>query len=552
MPGLHALTDFDFKNPDYVAVFQARLKRLAFLRGSGVDSADPLEIAAVAAQRLAFVKGWYRDHPADFINDWGTTFDPRNVDRGLPANVPFILFPRQREWVEFVFRKWRERKSGLSPKTRDAGVSWLAVGTADTLCMFYEGMVIGFGSRKEEYVDKSDTPKSLFYKARKFMDGLPVDFKGNWSSKRNAPHMRLNFPDTGSYITGEAGDGIGRGDRAGIYFTDEEAFLERPLLVENSLSQTTNCRISISSANGMTNPFYTKIAAGKIETFWFRWTDDPRKDQAWYDEQVENLDPVTVAQEIDINFSASVEGVLIPSTWVQAAIDAHERLGVTPTGARRGAFDVADEGKDKCAFLSCHGILVDFAKQWSGKGDDIFGSVQTAFDCADDNGLERFTYDADGLGAGVRGDARVINAQRLITRQKRIDVGGFRGSGPVFLPQSEDVKGRKNEDFFMNAKAQAWWRLRMRFQKTYRAVSQGVDFKPEEIISLSKSMPNLNELVAELSQPTYIKNTIGKILVDKMPDGAKSPNLADGLMMLYSPTQRSPMRISAEAVAATQ
>src|SRR5215217_9535988 len=97
---------------------------------------------------------YYRDNPADFITDFGVTYDPRNIERGLPAMVPFILMPRQREWVEWVVAKWRGQESGLVEKTRDMGMSWLSIATACTLCNFHDGMTFGFGSRKEEYVDK--------------------------------------------------------------------------------------------------------------------------------------------------------------------------------------------------------------------------------------------------------------------------------------------------------------------------------------------------------------------------------------------------------------
>ncbi|EFE7308104.1 TerL protein, partial [Escherichia coli] len=41
----------------------------------------------------------------------------------------------------------------------------------------------------------------------------------------------------------------------------------------------------------------------------------------------------------------------------------------------------------------------------------------------------------------------------------------------------------------------------------------------------------------ELSQPTWSKNATGKILVDKQPDGTKSPNLADSVMIAYAPME---------------
>jgi hypothetical protein len=33
---------------------------------------------------------------------------------------------------------------------------------------------------------------------------------------------------------------------------------------------------------------------GKTDVFIFDWRDDPRKDQAWYDKQCRQFDPVTV------------------------------------------------------------------------------------------------------------------------------------------------------------------------------------------------------------------------------------------------------------------
>jgi len=347
-------------------------------------------------------------------------------------------------------------------------------------------------------------------------------------------------------MTGESGDGIGRGDRASLYFVDESAFLERPQLVEASLSATTNCRIDISSVNGMNNPFAQKRHSGKIEVFTFHWREDPRKDEAWYALQKERLDPVTLAQEIDINYSASVEGVLIPSEWVQSAIDAHIKLNIPITGDRRGALDVADEGHDLNAFTVRRGILVEHCEAWSGKGSDIFGTVQRAFALADEYALDAFDFDSDGLGAGVRGDARVISEQRDRDKLSRITVEPFRGSGavqhptmpiPLAVPTIGSRHERTNADFFANAKAQAWWELRVRFQRTHRAVTQGDlgEYSPDDLISISKAIPDLTKLTQELSQPTYSITTVGKVLVDKTPEGTRSPNYGDSVMIAFAP-----------------
>jgi len=519
-----ARADFDFKNPDYVPIFRERVARLAYLREN--------------PEQVPLLKNHYKHNIAQFIDDWGVTFDPRNIERGLPALVPFLLFDRQREWIDEFLGAWSDGVPFITMKSRDMGLSWLSIGVACSVCLFNDGVVAGFGSRKKEYVDRIGHPKALLYKARMFLRYIPPEFRCGFDERKHAPEMRITIPGTGSCITGECGDEIGRGDRTAFYFVDESAHLERPHIAEASLSATTNCRADISTPNGSDNPFAEKILAGKIRQFIFHWRDDPRKDEAWYDKQLDELDPVTVAQEIDLDFNASKEGIIIPSAWVQAAIDAHEKLGIEPTGAREGAFDVADQGRDKNAFAGRHGILLDHIESWSGSKDtsDIFDSVERCFLIADTHDYPLFHYDGDGLGAGVRGDARVINERREDAGQRIIEVVQFRGSGEIVDPDDEMVPGRSNKDFFTNWKEQSWWSLRLRFRDTFRAVN-GAEYDPENIISLSSKLTELRRLCTELSQPTYTLRN-GKILVDKQPEGSLSPNLADSAMMLYAPRAR--------------
>lgn len=547
--------------PAAIAAFDAALLPL-WPRPPEIDWRAPadVQLALIAdvmklrAERLALVQSmpeclpalklYYRDHPDEFIEDWGVTVDPRNVEVGLPARMPFLLFPRQREWIGYSVRKWQARERGLTEKSRDMGMSWLAMALACTLCLHYDGMAIGFGSRKEEYVDKIGSPKSLFFKGRLFMELLPPEFQGGWLRSRDAPHMRLNFPETGSNISGEAGDNIGRGDRVGIYFVDEAAHLERPELVDAALSATTNSRQDISSVNGMANSFAQVRFGGKVEVFTAHWRADPRKDDRWYQKQLDDYGPVVVAQEVDIDYTASVEGILIPRAWVLSALDAHHKLGIQITGERLLAFDVADAGRDKNATAGGRGVLLDFVDEWSGKGSDIFDSVERVFQTCDVHDFARFRYDADGIGAGVRGDAKQINQRRADRGARQIDVVAYRGSEAVFDPEGQLVPGRQNQDFFSNRKAQAWWMLRTRFQLTHRAVTEGVVAAHDDLIAIDSTMPLALKLVAELSQPTYSSNAVGKIVVDKVPDGQPSPNLADAVVIRYAPNDRPAMMVT--------
>jgi hypothetical protein len=158
-------------------------------------------------------------------------------------------------------------------------------------------------------------------------------------------------------------------------------------------------------------------------------------------------------------------------------------------------------------------------------------------------------YDADGLGAGVRGDARVINGKRGQNKQNLIQFVPFRGSGAVIDPtgdpfqgnkeKKDGEKGRTNEDFFANAKSQSWWCLRRRFQLTYRAIVEGLPIDKDDIISIPSTIPEFRKLITELSQPTYYQNEVGKIIIDKMPDGTVSPNLADAVMIAFAPIKKT-------------
>jgi hypothetical protein len=302
----------------------------------------------------------------------------------------------------------------------------------------------------------------------------------------------------------------------------------------------------------MANSFAERAHNPAIPRFDFALEDDPRRDAAYWTKKRAELDPVVFAAEYERNFSASVEGVVIPALWVSSALDAHKLLGLKPTGIRRAANDVADSGADANAFGIARDFLVEHVESWKGSADlDIYHSVEKCFLLCDLHGLEGYIYDADGLGASVRGDARTLNEKRVENDGTELIVEPFRGSAEVFDPE-HIVPGteRKAEDFFENLKAQAWWMLRDRFRYTHQIVEQfkatGIvpdDIDLERFISISSEFKESGRLRTELSQPVWATSKRGKVMVDKCPVGTKtevrkaikSPNLADAVMMLFAP-----------------
>jgi hypothetical protein len=512
---------FDWLNPDYAPVWAQRMARLRHIRAHPQD--------------VPLLRQYYRSHPAEWAAHWWTTFDPRLLADGKPALVPFIPWPKQEAAFEFMHGCWVGRQNGCIVKSRDVGMTTCATAQGAHWCIFHDNFALGIASATEVKLDRSGDPGTIFAALRLGLSHLPREFSGGWTLDKCSAYMRLWFPN-GSSITGEAGDAAGRGSRKSVYYVDEAAWFEHPDLIDASLSATTDVRIDISSVNGIDNSFYQRAHNPQIRRFDIRWTDDPRKDAAWYTRKSSELGPLVTAQEIDCNFAASVDGAVIPVSWINAAIDADVRLGIQLTGSRFAALDVSDIGGDRCAFVARFGIRVDFAKSWSGKDSTIYGTTMRAIGYCDDFNLNAFFFDADGLGAGVRGDCEAISEQRSSAGRRPIMAHPYRGSGAVREPKSQMVNGRRNIDFFLNLKSQSWWSLRLRFERTFKAVVEGLPIDdPDDLISLDPSLPELNALIAELSGATYAVNATGKIQINKLGDGRRSPNLADALVICFSP-----------------
>lgn len=497
-------------------------------------------------ERIAALKRYFASHVADFITCFGLTVDPRLIAQGKPARQPFVLWPKQRDLVEWIIDRWKQGQPGTIVKSRDVGLSWVSVAILATLCIFNRDLAAGIGSAIEDKLDRSGDPDTLFAKLRLFVRGLPPEFNGGYDQEKTDNYLRISFPATGSSITGESGDLMGRGGRKSIYLVDEAAFVARLKLIDANLSANTDCAIYASTPNGIANSFYDRAHNAAIPRFDLSWRNDPRKNDAWLEKKRLELDSVTFAQEILADFSASVAGVVIPAADVQAAIDLHLFLGIEPAGKRAGALDVGDTG-DRSAFSVRHGCLLLHVESF--KSADIFKTTQRAFALCDEWRLPGFDFDADGLGAGVRGDARVLNEQRESARAARgkpaspaeffqsgaLTVTEYRGSSSPTNPDAIVPRtNRTAKDYYANRKAQSWMHLASMFRESAKARA-GLPYDKEMIISIDSRIKELPKLMAQLSQATMSETAQGRVIIDKSPDGASSPDAADSVVILYAP-----------------
>lgn len=497
-------------------------------------------------------KEFYAITPVAFINDWCITYDPRNSAGKLPALLPFIPFPRQNDLVEFILDCLENQQNGLIEKTRDVGATWISCYVSLWLWLFKPGSSVGWGSRKEVLVDRRGDPDSIFEKIRMTIRYLPKFLlPAAWDEKAHSHHMKIINPENGASITGEAGDQIGRGGRKLIYFKDESAHYERPESIEASLSHNTRVQIDISSVNGTGNVFYRKrqsgevwsqgkkIEPGKIRVFIFDWRHHPAKDQEWYDTKRATSEREGLlhifAQEVDRDYQSAVDKIIIPPIWVKAAIDAHRKLNIPIEGIKIASLDVADEGGDKNSLTIRHGIVCLKNEAW-GEGDTGETTYKSVL-IMRSMGVTELQYDCIGVGSGIKASINILKKTEKWINKINI-VKWNAGANPLFAERRlirGDKDTPKNKDFFVSLRAQAWWNVRIRFEKTYNAVVKNFEYPADELISIDSSIADLHELVNELSQATYSSNNAGKLTINKQPSGTKSPNRADSFVMNYWP-----------------
>lgn len=523
------ITDDDFR-----LEFERRLK---ILQSVGDDQ-----------KKQAALIGHYKYDPIRFMNDWGMTFNPRNAgSKDKLSHMPFKLFPKQEELVRFIVSCMDDKESGLIEKARDMGATWVCGAISVWLWLFRDGSSVGWGSRKEQLVDRLGDMDAIFPKLRYMIERLPSwMLPAGFNPKDHMPFMRIINPKNGNVITGEAGDNIGRGGRSSVYFKDEAAHYERPELIEAALGDNTDTQIDISSVNGTANVFYKKrqagqvweygadIAPGMTRVFVMDWRDHPLKDQEWYDKRKSKAEREGLshifAQEVDRDYRSAVVGVIIPAAWVKSAIDAHKILGFGNDGAKIAGLDIADDGQDANALISRSGIVADHCDHW--RGVDTKVTAQNAIRILQSRGVYECFYDCIGVGAGVKGETNSDNGG--------IEFIPWNAGAKVKDPHKHvipgDTQSPKNINHYENLKAQAWWSARMRFEKTHKCIqAKELIYPVDELISIDSAIPNRNQLENELSQPTMKKSAKGKIMVDKKPNGSSSPNLADAFIQCFFP-----------------
>lgn len=490
--------------------------------------------------------------PVYWFNTWAWTYNPKLVGRKNPDGSkvsPFLrfkLWPRQVDYIRWLQARVAGEEQGLVEKSRDAGISYLCAGFSLHQWLFTEGFKATFGSRVKDYVDKKDNPDAIFPKLRIMLDRLPEwMLPEGFNRGKHDTYLKLVNPANEAVITGEGGENMGRGGRSTVYFLDEAAHVPNADAVEAALSGNTDCVIWVSSVNGIGNLFYRKRHGGLLpaQIFTFHYRDDPRKDAAWVKKKKSEVSAVTWAQEYEIDYSASLEGVCIKGKWVKAAQALHRMWAAGTLKFAPGkpvmGLDVGAGGKGRSISIARTGPLVYRPK--SRKEADTTGTAIWGYDCAQAAGAAHLNYDAPGVGAGVTSTFKHV-------KREGVTVHAINTGSDPFVVTGKWEDGRSSKEQFWNLKMEIWWIGRTRAEKAYQLWLyltgeeddegvQGRAWPLEECLLLPSGDPDSDMLAAQMAAIKQNVKEDGRLIMEKKSELAKrgvaSPDYADALMLSF-------------------
>ena len=234
------------------------------------------------------------------------------------------------------------------------------------------------------------------------------------------------------------------------------------------------------------------------------------------------------------------DSVIIKRSWLNAATDAHIKLDFEPTGSRKIGFDIADDGGDRCVNVLAHGSVCLELEQWKANEDELLKSCKRTYKNARE-WKAGIVYDSLGVGASAGAKFNEINEETNTTKPIRHQK--FQAGAAVNKPESNYKHGIKNKDMFCNLKAQSWWHVADRLRNTWDAVTNGTEYDPADLISISSEIKDLEKLLCELSTPKKDYDNTDKIKVESKKDLLKreipSPDLADAFIMAFAPISSS-------------
>lgn len=245
-----------------------------------------------------------------WINNFCWAKDPR-PDRNKV--LPFVCYEFQEQLILGIINHVENGRDLLIEKSRDMGVTWCFLYVFLWYWLFKEGYDFLLGSQSQDDVDSKGNPKAHFVRLRMNIDRIP-----QWMlpQKWEYPSLRIVNYESNSTITGEANTmNFSRQGRYSAIMFDEFASWSdqggksKDIDAWTAAGDASPCRFAISSAKGKNNHFYRLRSGdeGDISVQRIHWRVHPHKDEEWYASESKRRSKAEIAQEVDIDYAASVK-----------------------------------------------------------------------------------------------------------------------------------------------------------------------------------------------------------------------------------------------------
>ena len=257
-----------------------------------------------------------------FLSHYCLTEDLHEEDTGNPRATR-ELFP---DWphVRAVAEAMWPPRDIVIEKSRRMLASWTVMGCVLHDLLFRRNWSVMTLSRVESLVDNGgerNTPQSLHGKIRFMYDGLPPFLKG-W--RMEFKHLYVGNRSLNNHVQGfSSTQSPGRGGGFKRAVLDEFAWVPNSEQVMAAMDMACpKGKILISTPHGGGNAF-ARIArqvakqcypnrdetkTSSWERYTLHWRQHPRRDEAWYQHQIESqsMTEEAIAQELDVSYKGSL------------------------------------------------------------------------------------------------------------------------------------------------------------------------------------------------------------------------------------------------------
>lgn len=495
--------------------------------------------------------------PVYWIEKYCRTFDPRRADGD--RWVSFVLWDRQKEYVRWLQENYKNKRPCVVLKCRTVGASWLTLCFFLHIWLFERDAKLSLGSRKEEFVDSAGQMDALFPKVRSLIEGLPDWMRPEGLDKSVLDlRMKLRNPQTGSMMTGEAGQNMGTGGRSTAYMIDEFAKVDFSTEVQGSVQDNSDFIVYISTPRGLNNEFARMIKAGHHPVFRFTYKDDPNRNfwfvgewkveegkcsywnvtnsgngytelkdavYPWYEEQKLVRDPLNLAMEVDADLYGSMENAVFPTEWIDAVFS----INLKQEGCVLAGLDLGESEVRANTVLTVRQGPVCIG-QHATSGSSVEGKMfSLLLECekarVGGRTIEQVVYDAAG-GSGASFSSEIKG------RKFNFTLIPLMGQAPASKRMWPDHL--RSDEKFQNARAEAYGLVRERFRKTYEKHLGLKDWPDHECCCAKRT----EKLYNQLAQIQWAPSETGKMKVmskEKMKaEGQDSPNEADSFVYAFA------------------